>query len=130
MTLRKTADHSAGVHARLISCSGHGIDPRVPAVCTAAEQVRPDPADLVTNSVSSKACCLRNRTTEAARCLNRRDTVPIADTRQGQKLYGATRHVAMTRMLVWNLKTLHLLLQNSAWNFDVLQGGYNSAPHL
>ncbi len=35
-----------------------------------------------------KVCCLRNRTTEAARCLNCRDTVPIANTRQGQKLYG------------------------------------------
>ena len=88
---------------------------------TATEQVTPDPADLVTNSVSSKACCLRNRTTEAARCLNRRDTVPIANIRQGQKLYGATRHVAMTRMLVWNLKTLHILFEY----VDVLQGGYN-----
>ena len=118
MTLRKTADHSAGVHARLISCSGHGIDPRMPAVCTAAEQVRrSDPADLVTNSVSSKACCLRNRATEAARCLNRRDTVPIADNRQGQKLYGATRHVAMTRMLVLNLKTLHVLFEHADFFF-------------
>ena len=86
---------------------------------TAAEQVRPDPADLVTNSVSSKACCLRNRTPEATRCLNRRDTVPIADTRQGQKLHGATRHVAMTRMLALNLKTLHILFKR----IGVLQVG-------
>ena len=92
MTLRKTADHSAGVHARLISCSGHGIDPRVPT--PAPEQVRPDLADLVTKSSSSNALCLRNRTTEAARCLTHQDTVPIADSRQGQNLHGAIQHVA------------------------------------
>ncbi len=62
-----TEGHSAGVSARLISCSGHGIDPRVPT--PAPEQVRPDLADLVTKSSSSNALCRRSRTTEAARCL-------------------------------------------------------------
>ena len=41
--------HSAGASARLISCSGHGIDPRVPTRHQ-LEQVRPDLGDLVTKS--------------------------------------------------------------------------------
>jgi hypothetical protein len=104
----RVINHSAGVSARLISCSGHGIDPRV--LTAAPEQVRPDLADLVTDSASSKARCLRSRTTEAAGCLAYRDTVPTADARQGQKLCGAIPHVAKSFMLVWNLKTLQILL--------------------
>ena len=103
----RVISHSAGVSARLISCSGHGIDPRV--LTAAPEQVRPDLADLVTDSASSKARCLRSRTTEAAGCLACRDTVPTADARQGQKLCGAIPHVAKSFMLVWNLKTLQIL---------------------
>ena len=76
----------------------------------APEQVRPDLADLVMDSASSKARCLRSRTTEAAGCLAYRDTVPNADTRQGQKLCGAIPHVAKSFMWVWNLKTLQILL--------------------
>ena len=76
----------------------------------APEQVRPDLADLVTDSASSKARCLRSRTTEAEGCLAYRDTVPTADARQGQKLCGAIPHVAKSFMLVWNLKTLQILL--------------------
>ena len=103
----RVINHSAGVSARLISCSGHGIDPRV--LTAAPEQVRPDLADLVTDSASSKARCLRSRTTEAEGCLAYRDTVPTADARQGQKLCGAIPHVAKSFMLVWNLKTLQIL---------------------
>jgi hypothetical protein len=78
---------------------------------TAAEQIRPDPDDLVTNSVSSKALCLRNHTNEAEGCLNHRDTVPTADTRQDQKLYGATRHVASDSHVGLEFKTLHVLFK-------------------
>ena len=102
----RVINHSAGVSARLISCSGHGIDPRV--LTAAPEQVRPDLADLVTDSASSKARCLGSRTTEAEGCLAYRDTVPTADVRQGQKLGGAIPHVAKSFILVWNLKTLHM----------------------
>ena len=77
----------------------------------APEQVRPDLADLVTKSSSSNALCLRNRTTEAARCLTHQDTVPIADSRQGQNLHGAIQHVSQLDMLTWNLNTLHIIFK-------------------
>jgi len=102
MTLGKTADHSAGVYARLISCSGHGIDPRVPA----RQQSRSDQIRMTWSRIlsvqkpsASEIIRMRQRAVWTIGILSR---LPILG--RNRSSMEQLDMLPVTRMLVCNLK--------------------------